>query len=149
MLHKPNNNNIIQALAAIQHTRIETQYAKTVSRYSSPSTYKGKVMEYIEMMAFVTIANKGYGEIVSQHYTYANVVTDDETGNVMDLKKLLKDPKYIKIWSRSTSNEYGRLFQDCGRTEDGAQRIEGTNTYYWITKAQVPKIKITYARAVV
>ena len=30
-------------------------------------------MEYIEMMVFGAIANKGYDEIASQHYKYANV----------------------------------------------------------------------------
>ena len=30
--------------------------------------------------------NHGFGGIVSQHYQFANVIIDEETDNVMDLK---------------------------------------------------------------
>ena len=42
---------------------------------------------------------------------------------------------------KAASNEYGRLFQGCGRNEDGSQQIEGTNACHWIKKNQVPKGK--------
>ena len=42
-------------------------------------------MECIEMMALKAI-NDGFGGIVSQHYQFANVIIDEETDNVMDLK---------------------------------------------------------------
>ena len=61
----------------------------------------------------------------------------------MDLKKLLKYPKYTETWTRATSNEYGRLFKGCGRKEDGTQRVEGTNVCHWIRKDQVLKGKKT------
>jgi hypothetical protein len=41
-------------------------------------------MEYIEMMALKTI-NDGFGGIV-KHNQFANVIIDEETDNVMDLK---------------------------------------------------------------
>ena len=53
-----------------------------------PSKYSGEyseIMECIEMKALKAI-NHGFGGIVSQHYQFANVIIDEETDNVMDLK---------------------------------------------------------------
>ena len=51
--------------------------------------------------------------------------------------------------TKAASNEYGQLFQGCGRNEDGSQQIEGTNACHWIKKDQVPKGKTaTYNREV-
>ena len=96
--------------------------------------------ECVEMMALEAV-NKGFGTIGDQNYKYANVVIDEETGDVMNLKKLLKHPKYTETWTRAAANKYGRLFQECGRNEDGSQRIEGTNACHWIRRNQVPKGK--------
>ena len=74
--------------------------------------------------------NKGLGKVGAQDYKWANVVIDEEIGDVMDLKKLLKHPKYMEVWTLAAENEYGRLFQGCGRNKDGSQRVEGTNTLH-------------------
>ena len=67
----------------------------------------------------------------------------------MNLKKLMKYPKYTETWTRAAANEYGRLFQGCGSNDDGSQRVEGTNTCHWIKKEQVSKGKVvTYGREV-
>ena len=67
----------------------------------------------------------------------------------MNLKKLLKHPKFTETQTKAASNEYGRLFQGCGRNKDGTQRVEGTNACHWIKKDQVPKGKtVTYSREV-
>ena len=71
-------------------------------------------MERVEMMALVAI-NKGFGEIRAKGYIWANAVIDEETGEVMDLEKLLKHPKYTEAWTLAAANEYKRLFQGCGR----------------------------------
>ena len=58
-------------------------------------------------------------------------------------------PKYMETWTRVAANEYGRLFQKCGRNEDGSRRIEGTNAWHWIKRNQVPKGKtVSYNREV-
>ena len=74
---------------------------------------------------------------------------DEETGDAMNLKKLLRHLKYTETWTRAAANECGRLFQGYGRNEDGSQRIERTNACHWIKKSQVPKGKtVTYNRSV-
>ena len=81
--------------------------------------------------------------------TWADVVIDERTRNVMDLKKLLTHPKFTETWPRTASNEYGRLFQGCGRNEDGTQQVEGIKACHWIRKSQVLKGEIaTYNRTV-
>ena len=145
MLHKTKTTtNIIQAMAAINHERIIEQYATMETIYTPPLQYSGeyfKAMECIEMMALEAV-NKGFGDVGSQDYKWANVVIDKETGCVIDLKKLLKHPKYTKTWTRAASNEYGRSFQSCRTTANATKRVEGTNTCHWIRKDQVSKGKI-------
>ena len=61
----------------------------------------------------------------------------------------MRHPKYTEAWIRAAANEYGRLFQGCGRNEDGSQRIEGTNACDWIKKSQVLEGKTaSYNRSV-
>ena len=64
--------------------------------------------------------NTGFGTIGDQNYKYVNIVIDKEIGDVMNLKKLLKHPKYTKTWTRAAVNKYESLFQGCGRNEDGS-----------------------------
>ena len=85
MLYKPDQRNIIKALTAIRHKRIEQEYAKTQAHYSPPS-YKAKVTEWIEQ--------KECSEPVVQGYIYTNLVINDETSKAMEYRDLLKDPKY-------------------------------------------------------
>ena len=67
----------------------------------------------------------------------------------MNLKKLLKHPKYMETWTTAAGNEYGRPFQGCDRKEDVAQRVEGMNACHWIRRHQVPKGKrVSYCREV-
>ena len=61
----------------------------------------------------------------------------------------MKHPKYTKTWTRAASNEYGQLFQGCGRKKNGPQRVEGTNACHLIRKNQIPEGKsASYNRAV-
>ena len=74
---------------------------------------------------------------------------DEETEDVMDFKTPLKHPKYTEAWTLAAANEYGRLFQGCGRNKDGSERLKGTNACNWIKKSQAPKGKIAiYNRSV-
>lgn len=85
-----------------------------------------------------------------QGYKYANVVIDDENGDVLEYRDLLKHKRYKDTWEKAGSNEYGRLFQGCGKKEDGSQQITGTNACHWIPRSQVPKNKkVTDARYIV
>ena len=130
MLHKTKRNkSIIRALAATKHDGIIEEYATMESIYIPPSQFSGgfsKTMECVEMTALVAV-NKGFREIGAEEYRWVNAVIDEETGDVMDLEKLLKHPKYIEAWTLAAANEYERLFQGCGRNQDGTQRVVGTN----------------------
>ena len=111
--------------------------------YTQPSQYSGeysKATECIEIMVLEGV-NSGFGDVGSQDYKWANVVIDEETGNVMDFKILLKHPKYTETWSRTASNEYGRLFQSCGTTKDGTKQVEGTNTAIGSEKIRSQKVQ--------
>ena len=122
------------------------------SIYTPPSQFSGgfsKAMECVKLMALQAI-NKGFGEVGAQEYRWANVVIDEKTGNVMELEKLLKYPKYTEVWTLAAANEYGRLFQGCGTNKDGTQCVVGTNACHRIKRIQVLKDKITtYNKSVV
>ena len=140
MLHKPDKNNMRQALAATRYEREEAAYVKTQSAYTPPSKFSAryaKAMAQIEMNLCNGIA-------------YANVVVDEEFGKAMEYQDLLKDERYREVWSKAGVKEYGRLFQGYGKNKDGTKENEGTDTYHWIPRSQVPRgKKLTYARTVV
>ena len=61
----------------------------------------------------------------------------------------MKHPKYTEAWTLAAVNEHRRLFQGCGRNEDGMQCVVGTNECHWIKRNQVLNDKIaTYNRSV-
>jgi hypothetical protein len=70
-------------------------------------------------------------------------VMDDETGELMEYRQLMKNAKYKENWGRAFGNEIGRLAQ-------GIQgRVKGTNTFYFIKQNQIPNDRtkdVTYAR---
>ena len=58
------------------------------SIYTPPSQFSGeysKAMECINMIVLEAI-NTGFGTVGPQDYKWTNVVIDEETGDVMDLK---------------------------------------------------------------
>ena len=52
-----------------------------------------------------------------------NAVLDKYTGELMEYRHLIGNPKYIDIWSHGYGNELGRLAQGL------KVRVEGTNTF--------------------
>ena len=58
-------------------------------------------------MIALEAVNKGFGIVGTQDYKQASVTIDEETGDVVDLKKLLKHPKYTDAWTLVAANEYG------------------------------------------
>ena len=50
------------------------------------------------MMTLAAI-NKGFGKIEAQKYSWANGVSDVETGDVMDLKQILKHSIHTEAWT--------------------------------------------------
>ena len=76
----------------------------------------------------------------------AAAVLDGDTGELMEYRHLMKNPKYKKIWEKYFGNEVGRLAQGVpGRVENG------TNTISFVGKDEIPPDRrkdVTYARIV-
>ena len=62
----------------------------------------------------------------------AHSVLDHETGQLLEYRQLLKNPKLKEIWTRSAEDEFGRLAQGIGG------RIKGTDTICFIHKREIP-----------
>jgi hypothetical protein len=74
----------------------------------------------------------------------ANSVINEDTGASLEYRHLIKDANTFTVWNKAAANEFGRLAQGVG------DRIEGSNTIFFIPRQAVPKGKIiTYSRFVV
>jgi hypothetical protein len=74
----------------------------------------------------------------------ANSVINEDTGASLEYRHLIKDDSTFPVWNKATANEFGRLAQGVG------DRIEGSNTIFFIPRQAVPRGKIiTYGRFVV
>ena len=77
---------------------------------------------------------------------FAGAVMDNETGELMEYRHLMKNPKYREVWGKSSGNEIGRLAQGM------PGRVEGTDTMFFIKKEEVPPDRfkdVTYGKFVV
>jgi len=63
---------------------------------------------------------------------HVQLVRDDETGEYLKYRQLLRDPKHQKQWNTSAANEFGRLAQGVGG------RVKPTNTIFFIPHHRVP-----------
>ena len=75
-----------------------------------------------------------------------NVVLDKDTGDLIDYRQLIGNPKYHEILGKSYGNELGRLAQGM------PGRVEGTNTLFFIGKEDLTTARwrdVTYGRIVV
>jgi hypothetical protein len=66
----------------------------------------------------------------------ANSVINEDTGASLEYRHLIKDDSTFTVWNKAAANEFGRLAQDVG------DRIEGSNTIFFIPRQAVPKGKI-------
>jgi hypothetical protein len=73
---------------------------------------------------------------------FANAIVDPDTGESLEYRHLIKNPKTRDTWlSAAANNEFGQLMTGLKRG------IHGTRTMHFIYKHQVPKgRKVTYAR---
>jgi hypothetical protein len=67
---------------------------------------------------------------------HAQLVGDNKTGQYLNYRQPIRDTKHKEIWSTSAANKFGCLSQGVGG------RVKGTNTIFFIRKAQVPKDRI-------
>ncbi len=61
------------------------------------------------------------------------LIRDNKTGEYLNYRQLILNPKHKEIWNKSAANEFGRLAQGVGG------RVKTTNTIFFIRKDQVPK----------
>jgi hypothetical protein len=74
----------------------------------------------------------------------ANSVINEDTGASLEYRHLIKDDSTFTVCNKAAENEFGRLAQGV------PDRIEGSNTFFFIPRQAVPKGKIiTYGRFVV
>ena len=72
-------------------------------------------------------------------------VLDQETGQLLEYRALLKHPRFKDVWNRSAADEFGRLAQGIG------DRIKGTDTIRFIHKHRIPQDRwkdVTYIKFV-
>ena len=75
-----------------------------------------------------------------------SAVLDEDTGELMDFRKMMMNPKYYPLYRNSYATEIGRLAQGMPGL------VEGTNTLFFIKKTSVPADRwrdVTYGRIVV
>ena len=85
-----------------------------------------------------------YANVANHIYNLeTNAVLNPLTGVLQEFCHLIKGPEK-EIWTKSLANEFGRLAQEV------RNRIEGTNTMYFIPKEEVPfkTKKVTYPKIV-
>ena len=73
-------------------------------------------------------------------------VLNEETGELMEYRHLIFNPKYSELWQNSYGNKLGRLAQGM------PGRVEGTDIIFFVHKKDVPAHRwrdITYGRIVV
>jgi hypothetical protein len=74
----------------------------------------------------------------------ANSVINEDTGASLEYRHLINDASAFTIWNEAAANEFGPLAQGVGN------RIDGSNTIFFIPRQAVPKGEIvTYGRFVV
>ncbi len=65
-------------------------------------------------------------QIQQQKYSeHAQLVCNNKTGQYLNYRQLIRDPKHKEIWSTSAANKLGRLAQGVG------ERVNGTNTIFF------------------
>ena len=75
----------------------------------------------------------------------ALAVMDKETGQLLNYRQLIRNPKYKKEWKISAANKFGQLAQGVG------DPIKGINTIKFIHKHEVPRGRfkdVTYGQFV-
>ncbi len=71
-----------------------------------------------------------------KYFESAQLICDNQTGEYLNYRQLIREPKHKEVWSTSAANEFGHLAQGVGG------RVKGTNTIFFIHKDQVPKDRV-------
>ena len=74
------------------------------------------------LLSQTTVKDSIADRVARQRRDAAHAVLDQETGELLEYRRLLKHPRFKEIWNRSAADEFGRLAQGIGG------RIKGTDT---------------------
>ena len=66
---------------------------------------------------------------------FAGAIIDENTGEALEYRDLIKRPELKQIWFRAFANELGRLAQ-------GIRDIAGTDTIFFIPRSKIPKDRL-------
>ena len=81
-------------------------------------------LQQTDMNAKILAARKLPGHML-------NAVLNEDTGELMEYRHLIRDPKYREMWGQAYGNELGRLAQGM----EG--RVKGTNKILFIPKKRL------------
>jgi len=68
---------------------------------------------------------------------FAQAVLDEDTGELLEYRQLIRNPKYENDWKYSFGNEIGRLAQGMP-----GGRAQGTNTLFFINRREIPRDRL-------
>ena len=128
---------------------IDKPIRKTVMRIPTPAQTKlrnkiGEARNLRSRLGMRTHMQLRQHENQQRHSERIQLIRDDETGEYLNYRQLMRHPKHKTIWSTSSANEFGRLAQGVGGTNS---RVVPTNTIFFIKSDQVPadrKKDVTY-----
>ena len=141
-VHDPRVNN--NKYEAPQRERLATQQATPKTPKELPperAKVREMIQEKINQRARITQRHQ-MNLRNGKHQGQVQLVHNNETGEYLNYRQLIKNPKHKKVWEISAANEFGRL---CQGLSDG--RVKGTNTIFFIKKDAVPSERrkdITY-----
>jgi hypothetical protein len=115
-------------------------------RYPTCSSYRALAVQAMILNDCVrfSAASQGVTAPPIDSTTYAamiNAIVDPTTGQLLEFRHLIEDPKTRPTWMTAAANKFGILMTGLPRG------IEGTNTMSFIRKDEVPAGRmVTYAR---
>jgi hypothetical protein len=119
---------------------LQQNASKTTKRIPTPAQTKlrGKISNARNLRS--RLAMRTHMQLRPQdqqqwHGERIQLVRDEETGEYLNYRQLMRHPKHKTIWNTSLANEFGRLAQGVGGKES---RVIPTNRIFFITLDQVP-----------
>jgi hypothetical protein len=120
---------------------MEVQYERTAPRYQTRQ--QRRLNGSVTTDALLSVIELSQSKLTPKQLSsrkfpleflceFANAVMDEETGDMLEYRQLLKRPKYRDIWSKAFGKEIGRLAQG----QKGI--VEGTDCIFFIPSDDVP-----------
>jgi hypothetical protein len=130
-----------------QNTRSKTAVAKPNCTTEVRTIEQEMVLACIETYAEVIQTPLQPAQLTHWKLTIVllKAFLNNDTGKLMEMRHLLRNPKYTKLWGKSYTKDFGRLAQ-------GVSGMKGTDTIVFIRYNKIPLNRsrhITYGKTVV